>query len=262
MKNIDLKNHLEALAEKGLRADGRKDLLEIRDIKIQTGVLEHAEGSARIQMGDNDVIVGVKLSLGTPFPDKPEDGVIITMAEELPVADPEWEPGPPGEHAVELARVIDRGLRESGVIDTGKLCITPGELVWMVNVDVYPLNYDGNLVDAGSLAALAALKTATFPKREEDKVLYEEERTKKKLSINAEPVTVTVYKMGEHLLVDATKEEESVSDTRLSVAITQDDKIHSLQKAGFGGLTTDEVFKSFSIALDKSKAYRKAVEKI
>ncbi len=258
MKNINLKNYLESLAKKGLRADGRKGLLKIREISVKTGIIEKAEGSARVKMGDTDIIVGVKLRVGTPFPDTPEDGVLMTMVEQLPMASPDWEPGPPNPYAIEMARVIDRGLRESGIVDTKKLCITPGELVWIMNIDVYPLNHDGNLVDAGSIAALKAIKTATFPKLEDDKIIYEE-KTNKKLPVNVEPITVTVTRLGEHLMIDTTGEEESVADTRISITVTKDNKIHAMQKAGFGSFTENELYECFNIAIKKSAEIRKKI---
>ena len=70
---------------------------------------------------------------------------------------------PPGEDAIELARVVDRGIRESGMVDVEQLCIVPGEEVWMCFVDIYALDYDGNLFDAANLAAVSALRTAVIP---------------------------------------------------------------------------------------------------
>jgi len=42
-------------------------------------------------------------------------------------------------------------------VDMESLCITAGSRVWTVRVDVHVLNYDGNVVDAASVAAIAAL---------------------------------------------------------------------------------------------------------
>jgi len=51
---------------KGEREDGRK-FDEYRNIKIDTNVIEKAEGSARVQLGDTHLVVGVKIQTGTPF---------------------------------------------------------------------------------------------------------------------------------------------------------------------------------------------------
>ncbi|MEK7831904.1 MAG: hypothetical protein AAB401_12500, partial [Acidobacteriota bacterium] len=47
---------------------------------------------------------------------------------------------------IELARVVDRGLRESHCIDLDKLVIKPGEKVFTVFVDIHILDHQGNLI--------------------------------------------------------------------------------------------------------------------
>ncbi|RLF31782.1 MAG: RNA-binding protein, partial [Thermoplasmata archaeon] len=91
------------LLQRQERGDGRA-LDEYREISIETGVLERAEGSAIVTIGDSKVAVGIKMQPGEPFPDTPDVGVIITNAELIPLASPTFESGPPGEVAVELAR--------------------------------------------------------------------------------------------------------------------------------------------------------------
>ncbi|MCL7414129.1 MAG: RNA-binding protein, partial [ANME-2 cluster archaeon] len=123
--SIVQKDQLIRLILKGERLDGRKPE-ETRNIFIETGIIDKAEGSARVEIGDTKIIAGVKIQPGTPFPDTPDVGVIITSLELIPLASPEFESGPPRENAIELARVTDRGVRESGAIDLKKLCIKEG----------------------------------------------------------------------------------------------------------------------------------------
>ena len=153
---------IEQLLEKGKRLDER-GLLDTREIKIEQGLIEKAEGSARVLLGKTEVLVGVKVGLGEPFPDTPNDGVLTVNAELVPLASPNFEPGPPDENSIELARVVDRGIRESKCVDTEKLCIEPGKKVFVVFVDIYVLNHDGNLIDAAALAAMAALINTKMP---------------------------------------------------------------------------------------------------
>ena len=156
---------IEALLEKGTRIDGR-GLLDTREIKIEQGLIEKAEGSARVLLGKTDVLVGVKIETGEPFPDTPKEGVLTVNAELVPLASPTFEPGPPDENSIELARVVDRGIRESHAVDTEKLCIEEGKKVFVVFVDVYVLNHDGNLIDASAIAAMAALMNTKMPNYE------------------------------------------------------------------------------------------------
>src|SRR4030066_547606 len=140
----------------GKRLDGR-GLTDYREFTIEEGLIERAEGSARIRLGKTEVLVGVKIETGAPFPDTPNEGVLTVSAELVPLASPSFEPGPPDENSIELARVVDRGIRESKAIAVEELCIEPGKKVFIIFVDVYVLNHDGNLIDASCLAALAAL---------------------------------------------------------------------------------------------------------
>jgi len=84
------------------------------------------------------------------------------------MASPRFESGPPNEESIEVARVIDRGIRESGAIDTKKLLIEEN-LVWIVFIDVHVLDHDGNLIDAGGIASMAALLNTRLPKYEDGK---------------------------------------------------------------------------------------------
>src|SRR5712692_989592 len=151
------------LLSRGKRMDDR-GLDEPRKLTIQTGIIQKANGSARVNLGNTDVIAGVKIATGTPFPDTPDKGLLIVNAEILPLASPYAEPGPPSEEAIELARVVDRGIRESEMVDLTKLCLVPGKSVVTIFVDCNVMNVDGNLFDATSYAVVSALKTAKMLK--------------------------------------------------------------------------------------------------
>ena len=99
-------------------------------------LISKAEGSARVKLGKTQVVAGIKMDIGEPYPDSPEKGVMMTAAELIPLASPDFEAGPPREDAIELARVVDRGIRESEVIELDKLCIEPGEIIWMVFMSI------------------------------------------------------------------------------------------------------------------------------
>jgi len=175
------------LIAKGKRLDGR-GLTDYREIKIEQGIIERAEGSARVLLGKTEVMAGVKIETGEPFPDTPNEGVLTVNAELVPLASPTFEPGPPDENSIELARVVDRGIRESKAIELEKLCITPGKKVFVIFVDIYVLNHDGNLIDASSLAAMAALLNTKMFNYE-----IEEGEIKIKPGYTALPVRGTPY---------------------------------------------------------------------
>lgn len=249
-----LKDHVTKMLKSNTRLDGRK-LTDYRPTTVEYGVTNTAEGSARVKMGDTEVIVGIKIELGTPYPDAPDQGTIIVGAELLPMSNPEFESGPPGIQAIELARVVDRGIRESGALDFKKLCVKEGEQVWLLLIDIIPINDSGNLFDAASLAAIAALKDATFPKVEDDKINYEE-KTKNRMPLTDEPIAVTVLKIGDNFIVDPDTEEEKLVDARLTVSSTKKGILCAMQKGGDSPLTPEEIDQMVNLALEKAKILR------
>ncbi|MEM4936348.1 MAG: exosome complex protein Rrp42, partial [Sulfolobales archaeon] len=215
------------MLKKGIRSSGR-GLMEYRQVEIIPGYVRNADGSALVRLGNTVVVAGVKLEIGSPYPDTPNEGALVVNAEFMPTASPTFEPGPPDENAIELARIIDRSLRELKVIDMSKLAIIPGKKVWVVYIDIYVLDHDGNLVDASSIATLAALMNTYIPKVEVEEtgnIKVDRSVRLAPLPINSKVVTVTVAKAENVLFVDPDLDEESVAETKLIVAVSDDKRI-------------------------------------
>ena len=138
-----LRDHLVELAKQDQRIDGRGQW-QSRDIELQTNVLPNAEGSAIVTMGDTIVYAGVKFQIMTPYPDRPNQGGLMCSAEVRPVAGRNWEAGPPSPESIELGRVVDRGIRESGCIDVDNLCIIPGEKACLLYTSPSPRDQRGS----------------------------------------------------------------------------------------------------------------------
>lgn len=252
-----MQNYAYELLMKEMRVDGRK-FEDFRDVKIETGIIAKAEGSARVKLGETELIVGVKLNTGTPFADTPDEGILIVNSEFTPMASPDFESGPPSEDAVELSRVVDRGLRESGCIELGKLCIKPKEKVWCVFIDIHIINHQGNLLDAAALASIAALHNAKLPKLKDDEVIRTE--FEGKLPMKYKPINVTVCKFGSKFLLDPNFDEEKTIDAKLSISVRDDDKICALQKQGTEPIDFADLEKMFDIAMKKTKELRELIK--
>ena len=197
--------------------------------------MNKAEGSARVKIGNTQVLAGIKMDVGEPYSDSPESGVLTTAAELIPLASPDFEAGPPRENAIELARVVDRGVRESEVVELDKLCLEPGEKVWIVFIDIHILDYDGNLFDAASLASLAALSTATVP------AARLEVGEDYPLPLKAPPISCTSVKFDNFVVMDPSLDEEEIADARFTVATDEKGDIRAIQKGLNGSFTVDEI---------------------
>ena len=245
--------------EKGSRIDGR-GLLDTRELKIEQGVIQKAEGSARVFLGKTQVLVGVKIETGEPFPDTPNEGVQTVNAELVPLAASTFEPGPPDENSIELARIVDRGIRESHAIDTAKLVIEAGKKVFVVFIDIYVLNHDGNLIDASAIAAVAALKNTKMPNYEIKDGELKIKTGYTPLPLKSVPITVTVVKVNDKLVIDPWTEEEQIADARISMAVNEDGNICAIQKGGNGYFTPQQIIEASKIARDKATELRKKLD--
>jgi len=248
-----------ALIARGKRLDGREPN-EYREIQIESGLIEKAEGSARVRLGKTEVLVGTKIEVGEPFPDTPNDGVQTVNAELVPLAASTFEPGPPDENSIELARIVDRGIRESHAIDTAKLVIEAGKKVFVVFIDIYVLNHDGNLIDASALAAVAALKNTKMPNYEVKDGELKIKTGYTPLPLKSTPITVTVVKINDKLIIDPWIEEEQIADARISLAVNEDGNICAIQKGGNGYFTPQQIVEASKIARDKATELRKKLD--
>jgi len=167
------------------------------------------------------------------------------------MAHPEFEPGPPNEKSIELARVVDRGIRSANVVDAKKLFLEENKALG-VFIDLYILDHCGNLTDAASLAAMAALRTAKVPKYEDGKLVRDGE-SKGMLELNNNVVTTTFEKVNGKLLVDASDEEEVASDGRFTIATADGDFVAACQKSGAAGFTENEFMQMIDWSMVKRK---------
>jgi exosome complex component RRP42 len=246
------RDHITKMLAKGRRVDGRA-WDEFRPITIETNYIESSEGSARVHLGNTDVLVGVKMSIGQPFADTPNKGVLATNAELIPLASPTFESGPPDESSIELARVVDRGIRESEMIDLEKLCIEPEKEVWINFVDIYVLDYDGGLFDAATLGCVAALKSAIVPNAANGK------GEDMPMPIRHTPISVTAVQIENSILVDPTLDEEKVAAARLTVTCDENGDLRAMQKGGTGALSVEQVKKVIETSQRIGSELRKLV---
>jgi exosome complex component RRP42 len=175
----------------------------------------------------------------------------------LPLADPNAEPGPPGEEVIELARVVDRGIRESGMIDLKQLVLEKDKSVIGLFVDNSVTDYDGNLFDACSYASVASILSCKIPKWEtKDGVISKVEGVKNDPPITTIPVSVTMGKIGDSIIVDPNADEWNCMDARITITTNAAGNICAIQKGGHDGFTQEQLSKCGQISISTGAKIR------
>ncbi len=254
MPNLQ-KEKIESYLNEGKRLDGRKTD-EYRELVVENGISKNSSSAVRVKFGKTEVLAGVHLALAVPYPDSPDSGTFMTSAELHPMASQQFDIGRPGINSVELARVIDRGIRESGFIDMKALCIREGEKVYQVFVDIFAINDDGNLLDVAGLAALIALGRARMPiyNEEEDKIDGYSESEGIPLNKEVLSFSMTFHKIGKAIVADVGHDEEAISKFRLTVAMGDNDgkaRITAMQKGLAGTISDSDIENILKLAESK-----------
>ncbi|CAK9877850.1 unnamed protein product [Sphagnum jensenii] len=264
--SINEKQFIEAALRENQRIDGRTPF-DFRRLVINFS----KDDSAEVQLGGTRVLAVVSAQLVQPYPDRPNEGTFAIFTEFSPMADPGFEPGRPGEMAVELGRIIDRGLRESKAVDTESLCVLAGRSVWAIRLDIHILDNGGNLIDAANLAALAALLSFRRPECTlggpdgQDIIVHPPEvREPLALSIHHLPIAVTFAFLGDGdlLVLDPSLKEELVMGGRLTITINTHGEVCGVQKGGGVGVSASELMRCLRLASTKAAVLTETLKKV
>ena len=142
---------------------------------------------------------------------------------------------------------------------------------WTVYIDAMVLNNSGNLYDAISIAAKAAIYDTKIPKINVLRIAKDKQNTSNerqynydievsddpqqydKLNVSRVPVCVTLSKIGGKFIVDANLDEEQCVHANLVVSVNSLGHVCSVEKGGKGTLDPSLMFQmienSKSIAL-------------
>ncbi|KAK1588492.1 hypothetical protein Q3G72_023987 [Acer saccharum] len=266
---VNERKFIETALLSGIRIDGRNPY-EYRKLSIKFG---REDGSSEVQLGQTHVMGFVTCQLLQPYRDRPNEGTLSIFTEFSPMADPSFDPGRPGESAVELGRIIDRGLRESRAVDTESLCVLAGKLVWAIRIDLHILDNGGNLVDAANIAALAALLTFRRPECSlggedgQEVILHPpEEREPLPLIVHHLPIAVTFgfFSSESIMVIDPTHHEEAVMAGRMTATLNANGDVCAIQKPGGEGVLQSVIMQCLRLASrtagDITKKINDAVE--
>uniref|UniRef100_H2ZE95 Exosome component 7 n=1 Tax=Ciona savignyi TaxID=51511 RepID=H2ZE95_CIOSA len=251
-----------------LRNDGRS-CDDYRHIEVETGVISNTHGSSRLRLGNTEVMVGVKVELGTPDPHSPNDGLIHFHVDCSPNADPSFQGRGGEELSSNISCILTRIFNNKTAIDLSTLGIIPHKQCWVVHVDVLILECGGNLFDAVSVAVKASLHNTGIPNIQvtdgdegtQEISLPDDPNDVKFINTNNCPLLVTISKAGSRHIVDATADEESCCNASLVVGVTRRGRTMGMRKMGEGSLdpesipemieTGKNIGRQLHIALDK-----------
>ena len=140
--------------------------------------------------------------------------------------------------------------------------------------DIHIIDFDGNLFDAASLAALAALYNTTVPierlrpnlEKAQEKFPsisnYLEEHPKDfQLPMNEPPISCTSVKFNDVIVLDPSLDEEEIAEARLTVAIDKNGDIRAMQKGLNGSFTVEEIKKVIKASIDNGTKIREELYK-
>lgn len=189
----------------------------------------------------------VSCEIATPKDSRPTEGILFVNVELSSMAAPYFESGRQSDMSARVNRLLERCLKESGCVDLESLCIQSGMKVWVIRVDLHVLNNDGNMVDALSVAAIAALNHFRRPDvnvcGEDVTVLRSEERDPLPITMHHLPVCVTFafFEEGKYILLDPTEMEEHVMDGTLVICMNRHKEICLVQTTGNVSVLNEQI---------------------
>eukprot|EP01130_Rhizamoeba_saxonica_P010899 TRINITY_DN4495_c0_g1_i1.p1 TRINITY_DN4495_c0_g1~~TRINITY_DN4495_c0_g1_i1.p1 ORF type:complete len:266 (+),score=46.71 TRINITY_DN4495_c0_g1_i1:23-820(+) len=236
---------------KGIRPDGRTTT-QSRPLEIHKNSISSAEGSSFVKIGNTFVNCGIKAEIGIPPAD--QEPVLAINVELLPICSKNIRPGKPTDQAQYLSSTLNSLCgniisREELLIENESL-----PLSWFLYVDVYCLNYDGNLLDASLLSVLAALESVSLPSISvtlEGNIVVAEGKSSM-LNLQKYPVASTFATLEEYVITDPTFEEEELMSGSFTIVYDQNNKLCSVLKSG-GSIVSDEVLqKCMKLSLENT----------
>ena len=122
-------------------------------------------------------------------------------------------------------------------------------------------DHDGNLFDACSYATTAAINSCKIPKYEmKDDLPTKIENEFVDPPISTLPVSVTMAKIDDYIIVDPNLDEWSIMDARITITTNSDGNVVALQKGGMDGFTQDELVKCAEISVKVGSKIREIIK--
>eukprot|EP01060_Flectonema_neradi_P012652 TRINITY_DN19411_c0_g1_i1.p1 TRINITY_DN19411_c0_g1~~TRINITY_DN19411_c0_g1_i1.p1 ORF type:complete len:302 (+),score=46.91 TRINITY_DN19411_c0_g1_i1:63-968(+) len=248
------------LGDKGLRHDGRR-FDEERQRIIKSGVLNKTLGSAYVAWGEAKVLVGVKGCFVPPCgPDSNEGKLEVRCT----IADTAYEGV--GDDILQtrdqsntVAEFVSLMINTSQTIDLKSLCCNE-DFAWILHLDIYILSYSGSIKDACLAAAITALINTTIPDTEVvDEVPVVVPNSGKKLEISRYPISSTIGKFKNHLLIDLSQTEEAHSSI-INIVHDSTGRLLNVSKSSGPPVSADALRTAIEMSRNATKKIKQEIE--
>lgn len=239
------------------RTDGRKKD-QHRPINVSFGP---ETGCCLVTLGNTKLIAQATATVGKPRVTRPNEGTINIHVDTLML-------GNSDEH-VQLSRLLHKNMKESACLDLESFCIIGGEKVWNITIDISILNHEGNLVEAASIATIAALQHHRRPEVSVDdgELIFEPQELKEQQRIAFKHTPFLVKFTFIHIednyvaYIDPSDEEERNCDGSLVVGSNEFGEITCLQISGKSVISKDDVLKQSNFAVRRTQHLAMLVKK-
>ena len=230
------KTNIRIMTTAGVRNDGR-GCLDARPVNLEVAVMPDCYGSARVRIGRTDVLATVRAEFSVPNPPGRRGAGPLDISVDLRGIGGEGRSllfrsrkDALEDYSYLTCKILERmyNTYTCRVIRDSRLEIIPGQLHWLLHVDVSPVESDGNLLDAITLAVRSALRSTWLPhidvfKNEEtgaqDVRVCDDRSRYWRLEALCAPLTVTLLRVGTKWVVDPTETEEAAADGRLIMGL-------------------------------------------
>lgn len=117
------------------------------------------------------------------------------------------------------------------------------KFVWYLYIDIYCLNYDGNILDASLIAMLAALKDVKLPTvtLEDNKLISNGVLSNGGVQLLEYPIPLTFGLMDDYILIDPTSEEEDLLASKFTIIYSNLKKLSHISKPGGVPISEDKL---------------------
>eukprot|EP00949_MAST-11_sp_MAST-11-sp1_P003284 g3284.t1 len=243
-----------------LRMDGRAQF-DIRALRVTFG-RSHARSFAEVQLGETRCRTVVTAQVVPPYEDRPVEGFLtfhVDFSSAGSTADFDGDSGLEELTCTEICSVIERGIRDARAIDTEALCIIAGEKAWALHCEIQALDNGGNVLDAASLATIAALRHFRRPVVSVvDGAVREhlaEERVPEPLAIHHTPVALTFafFRNGADCVSDPSFAEELSMDGTLTLIFNEHGEVCGVSMSGGAAVSREVVTHCSQIAREKAR---------